>query len=92
MFSSIIIYTCPKCGNDLQEEVIATYPPIYVKKCYSCGWSEEQIQEQEIIRIPYSENKNDTYIPKPCIKCPNHPINGGSGICNCTLGSPAITC
>ena len=27
----------------------------------------------------------------PCTKCPNNPINGGSGICNCTLGQPKIT-
>ena len=30
----------------------------------------------------------NTYIPEPCKACPNHPSNGGSGICNCTLGSP----
>ena len=24
--------------------------------------------------------------PLPCRNCSNHPINGGSGICNCTLG------
>jgi len=26
-----------------------------------------------------------------CNKCPNNPKNGGSGICNCTLGLPEIT-
>lgn len=31
-------------------------------------------------------NWND-YIPDGCKKCPNHPINGGSGICHCTLGA-----
>lgn len=30
------------------------------------------------------ENNN---IPDLCKGCPNHPINGGSGICHCTLGS-----
>ena len=30
------------------------------------------------------------YIPDPCKTCSNHPNNGGSGICNCTLGSPVI--
>ena len=30
----------------------------------------------------------NTYIPEPCKSCSNHPSNGGSGICNCTLGSP----
>ena len=26
-----------------------------------------------------------------CMRCPNNPRNGGSGICNCILGSPKIT-
>ena len=30
-------------------------------------------------------------IPEPCKKCNNHPSNGGSGICQCTLGLPTIT-
>ena len=30
--------------------------------------------------------------PEACKNCPNHPSNGGSGICNCTLGLPKITC
>lgn len=30
-------------------------------------------------------------IPQACRGCPNHPINGGSGICNCTLGGMHIT-
>ena len=30
-------------------------------------------------------------IPKPCQGCPNHPSNGGSGVCHCTLGIGAIT-
>lgn len=31
-------------------------------------------------------------IPDVCANCPNHPSNGGSGFCNCTLGQPKITC
>lgn len=34
----------------------------------------------------------NSYIPEPCKACPNHPSNGGSGICNCTLGLPKVTC
>ena len=30
-------------------------------------------------------------IPKPCRACPNHPSNGGSGICHCTLGLSDFT-
>lgn len=28
----------------------------------------------------------------PCNNCPNNILNGGSGICNCTLGGTKITC
>jgi len=31
-------------------------------------------------------------IPEACRSCSNHPSNGGSGICHCTLGTPKITC
>ena len=27
------------------------------------------------------------YIPESCKSCPNHPSNGGSGICHCILGN-----
>lgn len=30
-------------------------------------------------------------IPSACKSCLNHPSNGGSGICHCTLGAPVIT-
>ncbi len=47
------------------------------------------IEPVETINAYYS-NKIDT--PEACKYCPNHPSNGGSGICNCTLGLPKITC
>lgn len=31
-------------------------------------------------------------IPEVCRYCNNHPSNGGSGVCHCTLGGPKITC
>ena len=31
-------------------------------------------------------------IPEACRSCANHPSNGGTGICHCTLGSPSVTC
>ena len=52
---AIIIETCPKCGYDLIDEVICTYPPIPAKHCPSCGWHWEGKQE-EIIRIPFGGN------------------------------------
>ena len=38
----------------------------------------------EIVGIDY------TMIPDSCKNCSNHPSNGGSGICNCTLGQYSI--
>ena len=34
-------------------------------------------------------DRNDI-IPNPCRNCPNHPMNGGSGICHCILGTQTI--
>lgn len=97
----IIIETCPKCGHDLHDEVICTYPPIPRKVCYNCGWSWEGEQE-EVVRIPFGGNSyhddnislsnGDYALPisnfnqSACLNCPNNPKNGGDGICFCTLG------
>lgn len=35
--------------------------------------------------------RDEPYIPPACRSCPNHPSNGGTGICHCTLGLPQIT-
>ena len=29
-------------------------------------------------------------VSSPCFGCPNSPINGGSGICHCILGTPKV--
>ena len=34
----------------------------------------------------------DSGIPAAFRNCSNHPSNGGSGICHCTLGTTPITC
>lgn len=51
----IIIETCPKCGHDLHDLVIATYPPIPQKKCFNCGW-EWTGEQEEVIRMPFGGN------------------------------------
>ena len=38
------------------------------------------------------DTNNFNCIPLACRSCPNHRSNGGSGICNCILGSYQITC
>ena len=49
---AIIIETCPKCGHDLINEIICTYPPIPRKSCPSCGWSWEG-ELEEVVRVPF---------------------------------------
>ena len=61
----IIIETCPKCGHDLQDEVICTYPPIPRKVCWNCGWNWTG-EPEKITRVPFSGN-TDTLINKDSI-------------------------
>ena len=92
----MIVYTCPKCGNDLIDEVLACYPPINKTYCPRCGWS-HSVREQ-IIRVPFeTERVNidlnyayDKIKQSVCDTCSNNPKNGGSGICHCIMGSRPI--
>ena len=72
------LYNCPDCMMD---------------NCEGCP----RLIVGHKLRVP-------TYIPKypvtyqspqavsPCRSCPNSILNGGSGICHCTLGGIKITC
>ena len=42
---------------------------------------------QQIIHFTYCNSTLDS----PCRTCGNHPMNGGNGFCNCTLGLPIAT-
>ena len=90
----MIIYTCPKCGHDLMNETLTSYPPIHKKYCPKCGWSHSE--HEEIVRVPFKENYVNTvytnnYLPSACDNCSNNPKNGGSGICHCILGGMKVT-
>lgn len=98
----IIIETCPKCGHDLVNLMIATYPPIPKKQCWNCGWSWEG-EREEVVRVPFSNDnigtttpstvKNNILnnIPECCKNCSNYPVNGGYTICACTKPYMTIT-
>lgn len=64
---SIIIQTCPKCGHDLEDLVLTTYPPIYEKRCSACGWSWSK--RSELIRVPFNEESVGDEILTP-----THPV------------------
>lgn len=52
---AVIIEICPKCGRDLLDEVIYTYPPTIRKICLGCGWSWED-KRDEIDSFPFDDN------------------------------------
>ena len=54
----IVVETCPKCGHDLRDEVICTYPPIPRKVCWNCGWSWTG-KPEKITRVPFGGNTNN---------------------------------
>ncbi len=54
---AIIIETCPKCGHDLVDIMLASYPPIPKKECWNCGWSWTG-EREEIVRVPFGGNAN----------------------------------
>lgn len=89
----MIIETCPKCGHDLEQMMLACYPPIPKKYCPYCGWYWTGGPE-EVVRIPFGEGSYDISTSNatiPCRICSNNPANGGSGICFCILGQPKFT-
>lgn len=49
----IYIETCPKCGHDLQNIVVCTYPPIPKKVCWNCGWSWTG-EADKVTRVPFN--------------------------------------
>lgn len=77
----MIEYVCPVCGSPLEYYALNCMPPINGVKCTKCEWKRE---EREAVQyLPYPKREIS-----PCDNCPNHPANGGSGVCFCTLGSP----
>lgn len=59
-----IIETCPKCGCELVDLMICTYPPIPEKRCFNCGWN--WIGEaEEVVRVPFGGNSNFDTVTRP---------------------------
>ena len=83
-----------------------SYNPVDIHDELSKGFArienvirEETAKMSEIIRQALVNNEVYQYkipnifpIPEACQNCPNHPSNGGTGICNCTLGLQSVTC
>lgn len=51
----------------------------------------DQLDRQSTAPYMFYPPTAPSYIPEACKHCSNHPNNGGSGICHCTLGSFTVT-
>lgn len=54
----MVIETCPMCGHDLEQMMLACYPQIPKKYCPYCGWSWTG-RPEEVVRIPFGEGSYD---------------------------------
>ena len=79
-------YNCPDC------EVVCIKTNIDI--CSHCKRFIKKSKEKSLfnnIDIRQDIYNSNSCVPPHCIKCSNHPTNGGSGICFCTLGTIQIT-
>lgn len=62
--------------------------------CYDCikAFNKWMNKKDDFTREAPKPDVETLHIPDACKSCSNHPSNGGSGICNCTLGTPQATC
>lgn len=72
--------TCVKTGKlcpyiNFAPTKETEYNPYDVEPLPRIDWTEDQVSN----------------IPQCCVACPNHPSNGGSGVCNCVLPYMSLT-
>lgn len=87
-----IIFTCPKCGTDLIDTVLSTYPPKDQKWCPSCGWTYTYTEDhEEVVRVPFGGNHgNNAVIERSNIPSLNLDYNAfGSLSCLICPSNPA---
>lgn len=94
------IKLCPICNNELEYEYSSSLKAngdiaaIFKQYCKNCNWEEKDesttFKDWSIPPISEITIPNPFNIPHACRGCMNHPSNGGSGICNCTLGTQTI--
>ena len=79
----------PEVRRWMDDAVTGTYI-----LCYDCvkkfnKWINEK---DDFVNHEPAPNFETLHVPDACKSCSNHPSNGGSGICNCTLGTPPVKC
>ena len=88
-----------KFSNSADKGCDNCYYECFDEKAYPCSLCIRGVERKDmwVAKGKYSINpvwlkqRLETEIPSSCVNCPNHPSNGGSGICHCTLGNPTVT-
>ena len=76
--------------SDILRQVIVDEE---AKPCSTCEHYSTAVQRCLLVSCEYKPARVAWIdIPDPCKHCSTHPSNGGSGNCNCTLGTPKIDC
>lgn len=88
----IVIETCPECGHDLMDVIVATYPSIPRKECFNCGWSWTG-EREEIIRVLFGGNSLNreferNYLGRWNISNPPENNNFGNEACDGCPSNP----
>lgn len=81
---------CPVNGTHEWEynHEVDTIGRVFI--CKHCG-QRKHIPYEPYPYYNYNTTSTDA-IPPACRNCPNHPLNGGSGICHCILGQRPVYC
>ncbi len=86
------------CNNCWALDDNGDYPMCLITKesrGYTFNTKENRMPNCPLLEVTYttieSTSNYKTNIPKTCLRCPNHPVNGGTGICHCVIGSQMVT-
>ena len=82
------LYNCPDCTQQHCEGC----PRVALANSRRYQEKQSGSQYWELNQGYYTTLQSKSKEPDPCFSCPNNIKNGGTGICNCTLGGPKITC
>ena len=87
--------SCFTTSSSLTYTYVATITDTYVCSCPECHRivvkTKQRVNEHPTITLSGTDSTQS--VPDNCRHCSNHPSNGGSGNCNCMLGSMGqVTC